>query len=121
MKRFLFTFVFFMFVFATCAFAAWYNPISWIKAGLAAGGWNAVAWILTALLGLAVFGTVMVVRIINTLKEAGELLIALSDALSDRKVTPEEIKTITDDIRDVMNVWKTTPEAYTKPPEAEHG
>jgi len=121
MKRILWILAVLMVCFAVPAFAFSWNPIDWIKAGLAAGGWNAVAWILTALLGLAVFGTVMVVRIINTLKEAGELLIALSDALSDRKVTPEEIKTITDDIRDVMNVWKTTPEAYTKPPEAEHG
>ena len=78
---------------------------------------SGLAWILTALLGLAVFGTVAAVKIVKTMKEAGELLIVLSDALSDRKVTPDEIKAIRNDIRDVMDVWKKTPEGYD-PPEA---
>ncbi len=115
MKRFIGLLIGLMVLFALPAVAfSWgdVNPINWLKSGLTAGGWTVLAYILTAVLALAVFGTVVAVRIIQTLKETGELLIALSDALSDRKVTPDEIKAIIADIRAVMDVWKKTPDAY---------
>lgn len=112
MKRFLIFFSLMMVCFATAAMAFSWNPVNWVKSGLEAGGWTVVAYLVTAFLALAVFGTVVAVRIIQTMKEAGELLIALSDALADRKVTPDEIKLIIADVRDVFNVWKATPPAY---------
>ncbi|MDD5353038.1 MAG: hypothetical protein PHS93_07765 [Candidatus Omnitrophica bacterium] len=116
MKRFAWILAVLMVCFAAPAFAAWYNPVDWLKSLLSSGGYTVLAYILTALLSLAVFGTVAAVKIVKTLKEVGEFLIVLGDALSDRKVTPEEIKAIIADVRDVVNIWKATPEAY-KPPE----
>ena len=99
-------------LYVTSAFAFSFNPINWIKDGLAAGGWNLVAFILTAFFGLAIFGTIVFIKIINTMKEAGELLIDLSNALVDRKINPDEIKTIVNDIRNVFDIWKKTPDNY---------
>jgi divalent metal cation (Fe/Co/Zn/Cd) transporter len=115
MKRFIALFTLLLLAFAAPAFAAWWNPVDWVKSALEGGGYTILAYALTAGLAFAIFGTVFAVKIVKTLKEAGELLIALSEALSDRKVTPEEIKAIIADIRSVLDVWKKTPDAY-KPP-----
>jgi hypothetical protein len=98
--------------FPLAAFALSWNPVSWVKAGIEAGGVKVLAWLFTALLGLSVFGTVLAVKIIATLKEAGELLATLGEALADRKMTAEELRQIGTDARDVFNIWKTTPDEY---------
>lgn len=112
MKRILLLLSLLMILFATSAFAFSFNPVDWVKSALSSGGYTILAYMLTAIMAIAIFGTVLAVRIVQTLKEAGELFIALSDALSDRKVTPEEIKTIVANARDVFNIWKKTPPAY---------
>jgi hypothetical protein len=115
MRRITFTFMIlaaFAVLFAVPAFALSWNPIDWMKAGLEAGGLKVLAWLFTALLGLSVFGTVLAVKIISTLKEAGELLATLGEALADRKMTAEELRQIGLDARDVFNIWKETPAEY---------
>jgi len=101
--------------FAAPAFAAWWNPVDWLKSGLAAGGWTVLAYILTAVLALGIFGTVMALRIIKTLRETGELFIAFADAVADHNVTPAEIRGIIASARDVVDVWKKTPEQFKSP------
>ena len=100
-------------LFAVPVFAAWWNPVDWVKSGLESGGWTALAWVLTGLAGLAVFSTVLAVKIIKTMKEIGELLIAFADAVDDRKFTADELKRIAKDARDVCDVWRETPAKYT--------
>lgn len=100
-------------LFAVPAFAFSWNPVGWIKAGLEAGGMKALAWILTAVLGLAVFSTVLFIKIVSTLKEAGELLTTLGTALADRSMNADELRQIAKDARDVCNIWRTTPAKYT--------
>jgi len=114
MRRFvmLFTVVLLVLAFAVPAFAFSWNPVNWLKAGLEAGGMKLLAWILTAVLGLAVCGGVMFARVIRTLKEAGELQIAIAEAIADRKFDPEELKRIAHEARDVYDIWKPTPEQY---------
>ena len=99
-------------VFPVAAFAFSWNPVDWIKSGLEAGGLKLLAWILTAVLGLAICGGVMFARVIRTLKEAGELQIAIAEAVADRKFDPEELKRIAHEARDVYDIWKPTPEQY---------
>jgi len=102
--------------FAAPAFAAFsLNPISWIKSALESGGWTVLAYILTAVLALGIFGTVMALRIIKTLRETGELFIAFADAVADHNVTPAEIRGIIASARDVVDVWKKTPEQFKSP------
>lgn len=106
-------------LFPVAAFALSWNPVDWLKAGLEAGGMKVLAWLFTALLGLSVFGTVLAVKIIATLKEAGELLATLGEALADRKMTAEELRQIGLDARDVFDIWKETPDAYKAKPDGE--
>jgi hypothetical protein len=76
-------------------------------------GWQAVAYVLTAVLSLAaVGGSVLFIRIIQTLKEGGEFISVLAKALEDRKTTQEELKAIVKEGRDVFDVWKKTPDKY---------
>lgn len=100
-------------LFAAPVFAFSWNPIEWIKTGLEAGGWTALAWVLTAIAGLAVFSTILAVRIVKTMKEVGELLISFADAAEDRKFNPDELKKIAKDARDVCDIWRATPAKYT--------
>ncbi len=119
MKRFTWIFAVMFLFFAGSAFAAWYNPISWVKSGLEAGGWNLVAYIFTGLLALGIFATVVFVRIVQTLKEAGEFQIHFADALADRKITTDELKQLAADARDVFDIWKKTPDAYIPEPKTD--
>jgi hypothetical protein len=115
MRRITFTFMILAalaVLFAVPAFAFSWNPVDWMKAGLEAGGMKLLAWILTTLLGLAVFGSVLAVKIISTLKEAGELMTTLGNALADRSITTDELRQIANDARDVFNIWKETPAEY---------
>ena len=100
---------------ATAVVAFSLNPISWIKSALESGGWTVLAYILTAVLALGIFGTVMALRIIKTLRETGELFIAFADAVADHNVTPAEIRGIIASARDVVDVWKKTPEQFKSP------
>jgi len=99
--------------FAVPAMAAWWNPVDWVKSGLESGGWTALAWVLTGLAGLAVFSTVLAIRIVKTMREVGELLVSFADAFDDRKFTADELKQIAKDARDVCDVWRTTPAKFT--------
>jgi len=101
-----------MFLFATTALAFSWNPVDLVKGALDAWGWTAAAYIFSFILGLAIVGTIMAARIITTMKQLGELLVHLSERLSDRKMTADELKQTVDDIRAVANVWKTTPEKF---------
>ncbi len=115
MKKFIGLFVLLMASFAIPAMAfSWgdVNPINWVRSALSSGGYTILAYILTGILGLAVFGTIAVTRIIATLKETGELMIHMSDALADRHITDKELKQLADDIRAVTSVWAKTPPAY---------
>lgn len=69
--------------------------------------------ILTALavIVFSVFGAISV-RIITTLKEAGEFMMVLANALQDRKITREELEAIIKEAQDVFNIFKKTPEKY---------
>ncbi len=50
MKRFLIFLTLLMAFFATSAFAAWYNPVDWVKTALDSGGMTIIAYILTGIL-----------------------------------------------------------------------
>lgn len=54
----------------------------------------------------------IIMKVIKTLREVGELLIHFSDMVTDKKVTREEIDQFKADIRDVVNIWRKTPEEY---------
>ncbi len=103
-------------LFTTSAFAfSWgsLNPVNWIKGALESGGMTVAAAIITFILGsAAIFGTIAYVKIVNTLKESGEFLTVLGNALADRNVTPDEIRAIVKEARDVFNIWRKTPEDY---------
>jgi hypothetical protein len=107
----MFFFVLFMAI-ATQVFAAWWNPVDWVKSGLESGGWTLAAYIATFALGLGIFATVLFVKIVNSMKAAGIFLQVLADALIDRKLTPDEIKAIIADAKAVYDPWKKTPEQY---------
>ena len=75
--------------------------------------WNAAAYIITGLLAVGVIGeSVILGKIIRTLKEGGEFLTVLGDAVEDRKLGSDELNTIAKEARDVFDVWKPTPERY---------
>jgi hypothetical protein len=115
MKRFMLCgalFALMMVLFAGAALAFSFNPAEWVKGALNTWGWTAAAYLFTFILGLAVFGTILAARIINTLKAVGELLVHLSERLSDRRMTAEELQETVADIRAVASVWKTTPEKF---------
>ncbi len=92
---------------ATSAYAFGFSDIkSWVT-------WQGAAYLLTFILGLGIIGgSLMFVRILQTIKEAGEFMVYLADALNDKKLTPEEMKKIMADARDVFSIWKATPEQY---------
>ncbi len=61
--------------------------------------------------GLTAMGGVLV-KIVKTLKEAGEFMVVLGKALEDKRLTSAEIGSIYKEGKDVLNVWRKTPEQY---------
>jgi len=92
---------------STGAFAFGFGDIkSWVS-------WQGVAYMLTFILGLgAIGGTILFTRIVQTLREAGEFMAYLADALNDKKLSSDELKKIVKEGRDVFDVWKKTPDKY---------
>ncbi len=71
---------------------------------------NVIAYILTGILAIgAIGGSLMFSRIVTTLQELGEFLTALGLALSDRKITKEELTTLLAQGKEVANIWRKTP------------
>jgi len=79
-------------------------------------GWfsgNIIVYIITGILGLGVVGgTIMFSRIVATLQELGEFLTYLGNALADRKFDREELQKTLKEGRDVLDIWKPTPDKY---------
>ena len=67
---------------------------------------NLLPIILTFALGAA---GVIVKKALTTLKEVGEVLIAVSEAAADHKLTKAEITRIQNEAKDVISIWKKTP------------
>jgi hypothetical protein len=61
---------------------------------------------------LALIFGVLFAKVVQTLKEAGEAMIVLADALHDRKITKDEYERIKAEVRQVVNIWRETPEEY---------
>jgi hypothetical protein len=61
---------------------------------------------------VALVGGALFLRIIQTLREAGEAMIAVADAAADKRVSKDELERIKTEIRDVVNIWRPTPEPY---------
>jgi len=57
------------------------------------------------LIGLAVV-TPIVLKLKGILREVGELLTELADALEDGKITKQEISEIVDEAQDIMGLFK---------------
>ena len=51
-------------------------------------------------------------RIVATLQELGEFLTYLGNALADRKFDREELQKTLKEGRDVLDIWKPTPDKY---------
>lgn len=92
---------------ATTANAFGFGDIkSWVT-------WQGAAYLLTFILGLGIIsGGILFTRIVQTLKEAGEFMTYLADALNDKKLSADELKKIVADARDVFDIWKKTPDKY---------
>lgn len=97
-------------LFATPAYAGVFGKIGgWFS-------WEVAAIVLSAVVALiAGAATVMFTKITRTLKEAGEFLVVFGNALEDKKTTPDELKAILKEGRDVLDIWKKTPERYQAP------
>lgn len=75
--------------------------------------WQAVAYILTGVLSIGgIGGSVVYRRIVATLNETGQFLTVLGTALADNQVSKEEIQKILAEGKDVLDIWRTTPERY---------
>jgi hypothetical protein len=57
------------------------------------------------IIGIAVV-TPIVLKLKGILREVGELLTELADALEDGKITKDEIASIVDDAQDVLGLFK---------------
>jgi len=79
-------------------------------------GWvsgQALAWIITGILAIGGIGaSVMFTKIVRTLKELGEFLTKFAEVLADKKTTREELSDLVKEGKDVLDVWKNTPEQY---------
>jgi len=110
MKRFSAVFVISLVIIALFATTANALSISGIKEWLSG---TVVAYILTGILAIGVIGgSIMFSRIVTTLQELGEFLSALGLALSDKKMTKEELTDLLAKGKDVVNIWKKTPEQF---------
>lgn len=76
-------------------------------------GSQAWTYIASALLTI-IAGSVGIifVRVTATFKEAGEFLTVLGTALSDQKLDKTELNQIISEGKDVLNIWKKTPDKY---------
>ena len=95
-----------MLLIATSAYAGLGAIKAWI-------GWQGVSYALAFLLALGgIGGTVLFVRTTQTLKEGAEFLAVLATALADKDTSPETLKRILAEGRDVWDVWARTPDRY---------
>lgn len=96
-----------MMLITTAAFAFGLGDIkAWI-------GWQGVSYILAFLLALGgIGGTVMFIRIVQTMKEGSEFLAVLATALASKDTSPATLKKIVAEGKDVWNVWAKTPDKY---------
>ena len=97
----------FYFMFVAVASASVFSTIkSWIGGEVLA----TIATVITLIFS-SIFG-VLFAKVATTMAEAGEFLVVLGNALSDKKITGNELKEIVGHARDVMNIWTTTPDQY---------
>ena len=98
--------IIFILSFAT-AVAVYAGPLAYI--GKLIGG-NVLAWLLSAVVGIAVTAnSVITLKIILTLKEGSEFVGVIADAMADHKITKDELKNIKKEGLDVFNIWRRTP------------
>ena len=70
---------------------------------------SGIAYVLTLLLGLTgITGGIIFKKVISTLKEAGEFLVAVGVAFEDNKLSNAEIGKILKEGVDVLSLWKKT-------------
>ena len=69
-------------------------------------------FVLVACAICGVVSGILISRIVTTLKELGEFLAGISMAMTDRKVSKEELRERFSEGRFVVNIWKRTPEKY---------
>jgi len=101
MKKSCVLFIVFVIVFSSLAYA---GPIDAVKS------WG-IGKIIGLVLALGINAAVFM-KIINTLKEAGEFFALLGKSLEDKKLTSKEISSIIKEGKDVFNIWKPTPSQY---------
>lgn len=101
-------FMVFYFMIVTVASASIFSTV---KAWMGGEVLATIATVVTLLFS-SIFG-ILFVKVANTMAEAGEFLVALGNALSDKKITSDELKDIIFHARLVMNIWQKTPSQYT--------
>lgn len=109
MKRFISIIIIALFILAVSvpAYAGVFGKIGgWLKGEALL---YALAFALTA---FAAASGVLFVKIVSTLKEGGEFLTVLGNAIEDKKITKDELHAIVKEARDVFNPWRKTPDQY---------
>lgn len=85
----------------------WDNVKGWVTG-------QAIALILSGVLAVGVIGESLVLaKVIKTLKEGGQFMTVVADALEDKKISKSELDAIKAEGVDVFNVWAKTPDKYT--------
>ncbi len=70
--------------------------------------WQAIAYILTGILAIgAVGGSIWYRRINAMIRETGQFLTVLSNALDDKQITKDELKNIMAEGKDIISAWRT--------------